>query len=520
MVSPQNTPILEMINITKQFPGVLANDNVNLTLQPGEIHTLLGENGAGKSTLMKILYGLYQADTGIIKVNGHEENITGPNDALQLGIGMVHQHFMLIPQFTVAENLVLGSEPKRGGVFMDMGEAIEKVKAVSKEYGLAIDPTAKIMNISVGMQQRVEILKALMRGAEILILDEPTAVLTPQEVIELFEVMRNLKAMGKSIIFISHKLKEITEISDQITVIRRGKTIGSVPTEGTTVNELARMMVGRDVNLVIQKDPPKLGSEVFAVKNLHVQDDRHLTAVSNVSFNVRSGEILGIAGVDGNGQNELAEAITGMRKSTAGQISLLGREITNLSSREVYEQKLVHIPADRHRHGLVLDFSVAENMVLRNYYTTPFSSKSVLDWDLIKTESRKLIDEFDVRTPNEDTSASSLSGGNQQKVIIARELSQNPEFIVAAQPTRGLDVGAIEFVHRRLVESRDQGKAVLLFSLELDEILALSDRIAVMYEGEIVGIIDREEATEELLGLMMAGVEKRQAAMAAGGEES
>ena len=330
MVSPQNTPILEMTGITKRFPGVLANDNVNFTLKKGEIHALLGENGAGKSTLMKILYGLYQADSGTIKIDGKLENIREPYDALKLGIGMVHQHFMLIPQFTVVENLVLGSEPKRGGLFMDLNEATKKVLAVSEQYGLAIDPNAKIMNISVGMQQRVEILKALMRGADILVLDEPTAVLTPQEVSELFEVMENLRSLGKSIIFISHKLKEVTAISDMVTVIRRGRTIGSVASSETDVNELARMMVGRDVDLVVQKDPAKPGAEMFKIENLHVPDDRHLPAVSGVSLSVRAGEIVGVAGVDGNGQNELAEAITGMRKATSGKITLNGQDLTNL----------------------------------------------------------------------------------------------------------------------------------------------------------------------------------------------
>lgn len=519
MAVPQSVPILEMKGITKRFTGVVANDNVDFTLQKGEIHTLLGENGAGKSTLMKILYGLYQADTGTIKINGNLENIKEPNDALRLHIGMVHQHFMLIPQFTVVENLVLGTEPKRGGLFMDLDAGIEKVMAVSKEYGLVIDPTAKIMNISVGMQQRVEILKALMRGADILILDEPTAVLTPQEVLDLFEVMQNLRALGKSIIFISHKLKEVTAISDKVTVIRRGRMIGSVATADTDVNELARMMVGRDVELVVDKTPAKPGADMFYVENLRVEDDRHLTAVRDLSLTVRAGEIVGIAGVDGNGQNELAEAITGMRKATSGKIVLNGKDITNLSSRKVFESKIVHIPADRHRHGLILDFSIAENMVLRNYYAPPYSAKSVLDWDVIKKEAQDLIEEYDVRTPNEEVSARSLSGGNQQKVIIARELSQEPEFIVAAQPTRGLDVGAIEFVHRRLIDARDAQKAVLLFSLELDEILALADRIAVMYEGEIVGILDRAEATEEMLGLMMAGVVKNESKVSAGGEK-
>ncbi|MDI9440954.1 MAG: ABC transporter ATP-binding protein [Firmicutes bacterium] len=519
MVSPHEKLVLEMRGITKRFPGVVANADVDFTLKKGEIHTLLGENGAGKSTLMKILYGLYQADEGEIYVHGEKREINEPNDALSLGIGMVHQHFMLIPQFSVVENLVLGTEPKRGGVFLDMAAAVRQVEDVSREYGLAIDPHAKVMNISVGMQQRVEILKALLRGAEILVLDEPTAVLTPQEVGELFTIMRNLTEMGKSIIFISHKLKEVMEISDRVTVIRRGRIIGSVTTAETNVNDLARMMVGRDVELVVSKEPAKPGPEMFRITDLHVQDDRHLPALSGVSLSVRAGEILGIAGVDGNGQNELAEAITGMRKATSGQIVLNGKDITNLSSRRVFESKVVHIPADRHRHGLVLEFSIAENMVLRTYYAPPFSNKTVLDWEVIKQEARELIEEYDVRTPNEDVLASSLSGGNQQKVIVARELAQEPELIVAAQPTRGLDVGAIEFVHTRLIEARDAQKAVLLFSLELDEILALADRIAVMYEGRIVGIVDREEATEEKLGLMMAGVsDDRTSAVAGGGE--
>lgn len=518
MVTPQDTPVLEMKGITKRFPGVVANDDVDFTLKKGEIHALLGENGAGKSTLMNVLYGLYRADAGTIKINGRLEEILEPNDALRLHIGMVHQHFMLIPQFTVVENLVLGTEPKRSGIFMDMAAAIKMVKKISEEYGLTIDPTAKVMNISVGMQQRVEILKTLMRGADILVLDEPTAVLTPQEIEELFEIMRNLRKLGKSIIFISHKLKEVTTISDQVTVIRRGRIVGSVPTADTNVNELARMMVGRDVEFIVAKEPAKLGPEMFRIDNLHVPDDRKLPAVDGVSLEVKAGEILGIAGVDGNGQSELAEAITGMRRAVAGKITLGGKDITNLSSRKVFESKVVHIPADRQRHGLVLDFTVAENMVLRTYYQVPFSEKSILDWDVIKTEARSLIKQYDVRTPDEDTPTSSLSGGNQQKVIVARELSRQPDFIVAAQPTRGLDIGAIEFVHEQLIMARDDGKAVLLFSLELDEILALSDRIAVMYEGEIVSVVDRKEATEEKLGLMMAGVMNEEPTQDAGGE--
>jgi simple sugar transport system ATP-binding protein len=508
MTESQRVPVLEMKGITKRFPGVLANDEVDFTLENGEIHALLGENGAGKSTLMKILYGLYQADSGTICVNGQEVQIREPNDALRLGIGMVHQHFMLVQRFTVAESLVLGAEPRRRGIFLDMDTAVAKVKEVSEQYGLAIDPTARIMDISVGMQQRVEILKALLRGADILVLDEPTAVLTPQEVSELFVIMRNLKARGKSIIFITHKLKEVMAISEHVTVIRRGKVVGALDTVATSVDELATLMVGRDVELVVEKGPADPGDDVLAVEDLQVLDARRLPAVRGVSLSVRSGEIVGIAGVDGNGQSELVEAITGMRRSIAGKVTLAGRDVTNREPRKLFESGVVHIPADRQRHGLVLDFTVAENMVLQTYYRPPFSTKSRLNWEAIRREARRLIEQFDIRTPGEDVSASSLSGGNQQKVIVARELSRHPELVVAAQPTRGLDVGAIEFVHQKLVEARDAGKAVLLVSLELDEILALSDRIAVMYEGEIVGVLDREEATEELLGLMMAGASR------------
>ena len=508
MTKSQRVPVLEMRGITKRFPGVLANDGVDFTLHKGEIHALLGENGAGKSTLMKILYGLYQADSGTIRVNGQEVQIREPNDALRLGIGMVHQHFMLIQQFTVAENLVLGAEPRRRGIFLDMDTAVAKVTEVSEQYGLAIDPTARITDISVGMQQRVEILKALLRGADILVLDEPTAVLTPQEVSELFVIMRNLTARGKSIIFITHKLKEVMGISEHVTVIRRGRVVGALETAKTSVDELATLMVGRDVELVVEKGPPKPGADVLTIENLQVLDARKLPSVRGVSLSVKSGEILGIAGVDGNGQTELVEAITGMRRATAGKVTLAGRDVTNSEPRKLFESGVVHIPADRHRHGLVLDFTVAENMVLQTYCRPPFSKNSRLNWETIKREARRLIEQFDIRTPGEDVNASSLSGGNQQKVIVARELSRRPELVVAAQPTRGLDVGAIEFVHRKLVEARDAGKAVLLVSLELDEILALSDRIAVMYEGEIVGVLEREQATEELLGLMMAGASR------------
>ncbi|MBP7165753.1 MAG: ABC transporter ATP-binding protein [Firmicutes bacterium] len=509
MTQSQRVPVLAMKGITKQFPGVLANDRVDFTLEQGEIHALLGENGAGKSTLMKILYGLYAADSGTITVRGQQVQIREPNDALRLGIGMVHQHFMLIQQFTVAENLVLGSEPRKRGIFLDMNTAVAKVKEVSEQYGLAIDPNARITDISVGMQQRVEILKALLRGADILILDEPTAVLTPQEVSELFAIMRNLQARGKSIVFITHKLKEVMAISERVTVVRRGRVVGSLDTSSTSVDELARLMVGRDVELVVEKGPAHPREEILAIDNLNVLDARRLPAVRGVSLSVRGGEILGIAGVDGNGQTELVEAITGMRRSASGHVTLAGKDVTNSEPRKLFESGVVHIPADRQRHGLVLEFSVAENMVLQTYYRPPFSVKGRLNWEIIKSEARRLVEEFDIRTPGEDVPAGSLSGGNQQKVIVARELSRQPELVIAAQPTRGLDVGAIEFVHSRLVEARDAGKAVLVVSLELDEILALADRIAVMYEGEIVGVLNRDEATEELLGLMMAGATRR-----------
>ena len=501
----RGAPVLVMKGITKRFPGVLANDGIDFTLHKGEIHALLGENGAGKSTLMKILYGLYEADAGSIEVNGQPVRIAEPNDALRLGIGMVHQHFMLIPQFTVAGEPGARRRAAQGGLFLDMKEAIRKVEEVSQAYGLAMDPTARVSDISVGMQQRVEILKTLLRGAEILVLDEPTAVLTPQEVLELFTIMRNLAERGKSIVFISHKLKEVTAISDRVTVIRRGRVVGSLPTAETTVDELASLMVGRAVELVVEKGEAKPGEDVLVIDNLHALDARRLPAVRGVSLKVRGGEILGIAGVDGNGQSELVEVITGMRRATSGKVLLKGMDVTNWTPRRLTERGVVHIPADRHRHGLVLDFTVAENMVLQTHYKPPFSRGAVLDWDAIRKTARELIEEYDVRTPGEDTRAGSLSGGNQQKVIVARELSREPELVVAAQPTRGLDVGAIEFVHRRLIMARDEGKAVLLVSLELDEIMALADRIAVMHEGKIVGIVDRDEATEEKLGLMMAG---------------
>lgn len=496
--------VIEMRGITKIFPGVVANDNVNFELRKGEIHALLGENGAGKTTLMKILYGLYTPTKGKIFVNGPRVEIDSPNKAIYLGIGMVHQHFMLVPPFTVAENIVLGSEPSKMGV-LNTEETIRRVEEISEQYGLAVDPRAKVQDISVGMQQRVEILKALYRGADVLILDEPTAVLTPQEVQELIAIMDKLTSEGKSIIFITHKLKEVKAICNRVTTIRRGKLIGTVETADVDTRDLAKMMVGRDVILEVEKEPAKPGEVILKVDNVHALNDRGLPALEGTTFEVRAGEILGIAGVEGNGQSELTEVITGLRPLQEGQVELNGKNISNISTRKRIGSGISYIPEDRHKRGLVLDFSLSENMILGHHYKAPFSKGINLNYPSIQANARELIEEFDIRTPNEEVLAKNLSGGNQQKVIIARELSRNPELLIAAQPTRGVDVGAIEFIHKRIVEQRDAGKAVLLISLELDEILSLSDRIAVIYEGQIVDILDAKDATEEELGLMMAG---------------
>ncbi len=505
-MSNQNSLAVDMQGITKRFPGVLANDNVDFQLKRGEIHALLGENGAGKSTLMKCLYGLYQADEGDIFIYGDKVKINTPNVAINKGIGMVHQHFMLVQPFTVAENIVLGSEPTKNNM-IDMKKAIQDVEKLSEQYGLNVDPRAKIHEISVGMQQRVEILKTLYRGADILILDEPTAVLTPQEVHELIEIMESLTNEGKSIIFITHKLKEVKSIADRVTVIRRGKSIDVVDTADATTNELANMMVGREVILEVEKSAAEPGEVILEVENVHADNDRNLPALNGTSFQVKRGEIFGIAGVDGNGQSELAEVMTGLRKLKSGKIMINGKNITNYSTRDIIESGVSHIPEDRQKRGLVLDFSLFENMILGSHYKPPYASGVNMNYSSIKKESKRLIKEFDIRTPNEEVLAKSLSGGNQQKVILAREFNRNPELLIAAQPTRGVDVGAIEFIHKRLVEQRDAGKAVLLISLELDEILSLSDRIAVIYEGKIVDILDIKDATEEKLGLMMAGAE-------------
>lgn len=503
-------PVVQMKGITKNFPGVKANDGIDFTLYKGEIHALLGENGAGKTTLMNILYGLYQQDEGEIFIKGKKVKILSPNDAISHGIGMVHQHFMLVEPFTVTENIVLGAEPAKNGV-LDLKAAEKQVKELAGKYGLDVDPAAKISDISVGMQQRVEIIKALYKGADILILDEPTAVLTPQEVDELIGIMDNLVKQGKSIIFITHKLKEVMRVSHRVTVIRKGRVIDTLKTRDTSPENLAEKMVGRKVLLRVKKQDKKPGKPILQIKGLKALDNRGIEVLRGVNLEVREGEILGIAGVDGNGQTELVEALTGLRKISHGSIKMLGREISNLNPKEIFSRGVAHIPEDRQKRGLVLEYSIAENLILGKHHKTPFSKGIKINFGSIKQNADKLIKEYDIRTPTEKVEAKTLSGGNQQKVVIAREFSRNPVFIVAAQPTRGLDVGAIEFVHKKLVEMRDQGKGILLISFELDEILSLSDRIAVIYEGSIIGEVSAEKATEEELGLMMAGHKRRDA---------
>jgi general nucleoside transport system ATP-binding protein len=504
-------PVLELRGITKQFPGVLANDHVDFELVPGEVHALLGENGAGKSTLMNIVYGLYRPDEGEIRLKGKRLNFTSSKDAIRNGIGMVHQHFMLIPVMTVAENIVLAEEPVREGVLLDYDAAAERVKHLADSFNFHIDPHERIENIGVGQQQRVEILKALYRKADVLILDEPTAVLTPQEAKELFGILRTLKQEGMAIVFISHKLNEVLDIADRVTVLRRGKMIDTLPTAGATRESLARLMVGREVLLRVEKTPPTPAEPVLTVENVYVLDDRALPAVQDVSFEVRAGEIVGIAGVDGNGQTELIDAITGLRKLDAGRVVVGEKNVTGGGAREVIDAGLGHIPEDRHRRGLVLDFTLAENLALHDYREAPDSRFGWLFPGRLIARARKLLQEFDVRGGTPLTRASALSGGNQQKVVVAREIERDPRVLLAAQPTRGLDVGAIEFVHRRLVEERDEGRAVLLVSLELEEILSLSDRILVMYEGRIVGEYG-PDVTDEELGIAMTGATEPQAA--------
>jgi len=502
---------LELRGITKRFPGVLANDRVDFDLRPGEVHALLGENGAGKSTLMNVVYGLYHPDEGEILVDGKPITLGSPREAIEHGIGMVHQHFMLIPVMTVAENIVLASEPTRAGVLLDLDAAEKRVAELSRQFGLAVDPRAVVQGITVGQQQRVEILKALYRGADILILDEPTAVLTPQEARELFEIIESLRSQGKSIIFISHKLNEVLQVADRITVLRRGKKIETVDAAGATEAELARMMVGREVLLRVDKKPATPAEPELVVEDMHVFDDRGLEAVRGVSFDVRAGEIVGIAGVDGNGQTELIDAIAGLRRVATGRIVISGRDVTHANPKDSLDAGLGHIPEDRQRRGLVLEFALAENLALHDYDHEPYSRLGWLFPRRMIARARRILKDFDVRGGGPQTPARALSGGNQQKVVVAREVSRDPNVLIAAQPTRGLDVGAIEYVHRRLVEQRDQGKAVLLVSLELDEILSLSDRILVIYEGRIVGEFP-PTATEEELGFAMTGGRREDAA--------
>jgi simple sugar transport system ATP-binding protein len=504
-------PVLQVEGCSKWFPGVLANNDIDFTLDACEIHALLGENGAGKTTLMNIVYGLYRQDEGQIFIGGKQVDIEDPNDALAEGIGMVHQHFMLVPVMTVAENLMLGHEITRGLPLgplarIDRVKVSQEITVLADRYGLEVNPDALVEELSVGEQQRVEILKALYRGAEVLILDEPTAVLTPQETEDLFQVMRSLVEQEKSIIFITHKLKEVLAIADRITVLRDGAVVGTTRPEDTTEGELASMMVGREVLLRVEKEPSQPGQEVLIVRDLHVRDIRDHLAVRGVNFSVRSGEVFGIAGVQGNGQVELVEALTGLAAFVEGEILLMGKDVAGAKPRTITETGSAHIPEDRHKHGLVLAYPVEDNLVLQTYYQKPFASGMNLNPSTVRENATRLVEEYDVRTPSVDTLTGSLSGGNQQKVIVARELSREASLLIANQPTRGLDVGSIEYIHKRIIEKRDEGVAVLLVSSELDEILSLSDRIAVMYAGEILAILDAEEATKERLGLLMAGV--------------
>ncbi|MBT1248650.1 heme ABC transporter ATP-binding protein [Thermosipho sp. 1223] len=495
---------VEMVNIVKRFPGVLANDHVTIRIKKGEIHAIVGENGAGKSTLMNQLYGLYHPDEGDIFINGQKAQIKGPKDAIKNGIGMVHQHFMLVDTLTVAENIVLGSEPTKGMNF-DLTKAKKDVKELSEKYGLLVDVDAKIEDISVGMQQRVEILKTLYRGANIIILDEPTAVLTPQEVEELFEIMRKLKKDGKTILFISHKLHEVMEISERITVMRLGKVTGELETSKTNPREIARHMVGRDVVLRVEKKPHEPKDVVFEIKNLVVNDNRGLTAVNNVSFSIRKGEIVGIAGVAGNGQTELVEAITGLRKIKSGQILFEGKDVTGATPKQLRELGLSHIPEDRLKHGIIEEFEAYYNVILGQHYKSPFSNGTFLNHKNIFEYTKNLMEEFDVRPRRIEHLGGNFSGGNQQKLVVGREIRMDPKFLVVAQPTRGLDVGAIEFIHNQILNMREKDVGILLISMELEEIFSLSDRILVMYEGEIMGEVTPKETTVEEVGLMMIG---------------
>ena len=501
---PERAQVLEMRHVTKRFPGIVANDDIGFDLREGEVHALLGENGAGKSTLMNILYGLYHPDEGEILIRGRPVRLGSPNAAITAGVGMVHQHFMLIPVMTVTENIVLAQEPTTAGVLLDTREAERRVRELSDRYGLAVDPQARVEEISVGQQQRVEILKALYREADILVLDEPTAVLTPQEARELFDVIRSLTERGKSIVFISHKLNEVLEIADRITVLRRGKLIETLPAAGATEESLARLMVGRDVLLRVAKTPAHPAEPLLEIEDLRVVDERGIEKVRGISLAVRAGEIVGIAGIDGNGQTELIDATTGLHPVESGVVRVAGQDVTAESARGHFEAGLGHIPEDRQRRGLVLEYSIAENVALHDFRSAPASRLGWLFPRRLVERARGLIREFDVRGGGPTTRAGGLSGGNQQKVVLAREIDRNPKVLIAAQPTRGLDVGAIEFVHRRLIEERDEGRGILLVSLELDEVLSLSDRVLVMFEGEIAGEFP-PTASEEELGIAMTG---------------
>ncbi|MUT67677.1 ABC transporter ATP-binding protein [Paenibacillus sp. NEAU-GSW1] len=494
--------VVELMGITKRFPGLVANDSIDFVLKKGEIHALLGENGAGKSTLMNILFGLYQPDEGEIWINGEKAVIDGAGKAIELGIGMVHQHFKLVQPFTVAENIILGNEPRKGA-FIHYKKAHAKVRAISEQYGLKVEPEVRIKDITVGMQQRVEILKTLYRGADILIFDEPTAVLTVQEIEELIDILRSLAAEGKSIILITHKLKEVMALADTVTVIRRGKVVRSLPAVEASERLLAELMVGRDVNFKVEKLVQPPGQVILEVEELRKKGDHSHPVLDGISFQVRSGEILGIAGVDGNGQSELVQAITGMISVDSGTVKLNGSDITNRSPRQVALAGVSHIPEDRHKHGLVLDFTLSENMILGSYHEPQFGKRGFIDYKAMDTLASRLVEEFDVRGSGIQAKARSLSGGNQQKAIIARELSRNPDLLIAVQPTRGLDIGAIEYVHKRLIEARNAGKAILLISFELDELYALSDRIAVIFEGKLTGEADVHNRNDQELGLMM-----------------
>jgi len=503
--------VLEVRGLTKRFPGVLANDHIDLKLYKGQVLGLLGENGAGKSTLMNLIYGLYTPDEGEILVNGKPVRIHDPNDAIAQGIGMVHQHFQLVPVLTVTENIMLGNETTRGP-FLDRRAARARIVEISRQYGLEVDPDALVQDLPVGVQQRVEIIKALYRKADILILDEPTAVLTPQETEGLFDIMRTLTGRGVSIIFITHKLKEVLEISDSITVLRLGKVAGHADPKQSTEESLASMMVGREVILQVEKAPANPGDPVLVIEHLHVNDDRDLPAVEDLSLEVRAGEILGVAGVQGNGQTELVEAITGLRPVVGGRILIAGREVTNARPRRVTETGVAHVPEDRQQDGMVATFPVKDNLVLQTYYIGPFSVGIIANEPAKEANARRLVEEYDVRTPSIFANMGTLSGGNQQKVIVAREFSRETRLLIAAQPTRGLDVGSIEFIHKQIVRMRDSGDAVLLVSTELDEIFSLSDRIAVMFDGRIIDIVPIDEATREGIGLLMAGVRREKEA--------